>query len=83
MGWAGTSNGKLLNLAEAHVFDVLITADQSLPYQQNLSKRNIAFIVIDAPDNRLEPLEPLVPAIAEALKSVHPGVVVVISAGSK
>jgi predicted nuclease of predicted toxin-antitoxin system len=79
MEWAGTSNGELLDLAEAHGFDVFITADQSLQYQQNLTKRNIAFVVLATRDNRIESLDPLVPAILETLNSVHPGEVVVIS----
>jgi hypothetical protein len=79
MGWAGATNGKLLSLAEAHGFEVLVTADQSLPYQQNLSKRGIAFIVLATPDNRIETQSPMVPAIVEALKTIRPGEVVVLS----
>ncbi|HET9493083.1 MAG TPA: DUF5615 family PIN-like protein [Chloroflexia bacterium] len=80
MGWAGTSNGELLDLAEAHGFEVFVTADQGLQYQQNLTKRNIAFVVLASRDNRIESLDPLVPAILRALSSVQPGEVVVISA---
>jgi hypothetical protein len=45
MGWAELGNGELLNLAEAS-FDVLITTDQNLRYQQNLSARRLAILVL-------------------------------------
>lgn len=44
-GWAGLDNGELLNVAEA-AFDVLITTDQNLRYQQNLSGRRLAILVL-------------------------------------
>jgi hypothetical protein len=45
MGWAELSNGELLNVAEAS-FDVLITTDQNLRYQQNLTGRRVAILVL-------------------------------------
>lgn len=78
MQWRGTKNGKLLELAEAQGFDVLLTADQSLPYQQNVRKRKIAVIVLAVRDIQLEALEPLVPAIQQALESIGAGDVVTI-----
>jgi hypothetical protein len=48
-GWSTLQNGDLLNTAEAGGFDVLITTDQNLRYQQNLSQRKIALIVLSAP----------------------------------
>lgn len=45
MGWAQLSNGELLNAAEA-AFDVLITTDQNLRYQQNLTGRRLAILVL-------------------------------------
>ncbi len=56
-GWSGIRNGQLLNLAEGQ-FDVFITVDASLRFQQNLSGRNIAVIVIRSSSNRLEYLRP-------------------------
>ncbi len=76
MGWAGITNGRLLTLAEAHSFDVFITADQSLQFQQNISKRHIAVIVLVAEDNSLETLEPLLPAIYDTLETIQAGEVV-------
>lgn len=51
MGWGRMKNGELLDAAQAAGFDVLITADQNLRYQQNLSARKIA--IIELPTNRL------------------------------
>ena len=45
-GWSNLKNGDLLNLAEAEGFDVLVTTDQNLRYQQNLSGRRISVIVL-------------------------------------
>ena len=61
VGWRGIENGQLLDLTEAQSFDVLLTADQNLPFQQNISKRKIAVVVLVAHDIQLETLEGLVP----------------------
>ncbi|GAB4133802.1 MAG: hypothetical protein Fur0046_04950 [Cyanobacteria bacterium J069] len=63
MGWAGIKNGQLLGLAEAD-FDVFVTVDRNLMFQQNLPQFNIAVVVIHAPSNRLLDLRL---AIAELL----------------
>src|SRR5437879_2456448 len=73
---AGLKNGHLLDAAEAAAFDVLITVDQNIPAQQNLTGRRIALLILCGPTNRLRDLEPLVPAATSALLSIHPGDVV-------
>jgi hypothetical protein len=70
-GWATLRNGELLAAAEAAGFDVFLTADQSLRYQQNLAVRRIA--IIELPTNRLSMLPSLVPALLEAVKRTMPG----------
>lgn len=65
-GWASLSNGDLLRRA-ADTFDVMLTADQNIEFQQNVSMLPLAVIVVAADSNRLESLEPLVPAILDAL----------------
>lgn len=57
-------------------FDVLITVDQNIPDQQNLSQRNIAMVILCGRTNRLRDLELLVPAAISALGSVQAGDVV-------
>ena len=72
MGWAGIKNGQLLTLAEKQ-FDVLVTVDRNLPFQQNLSKFTIAVLMVCAPTNRLVDLQPLVPNILVTLPNVQIG----------
>ena len=71
MGWTSLSNGELLRQA-AETFDALLTADQNIEFQQNLTKLALAVIVMVATSNRLESLEPLVPAVLEALQALQP-----------
>jgi len=73
-GWAGVKNGALLQLVAAR-FDVLLTVDRNLEYQQNFSGLSIAVIVIDAPSNDVAVLRPLMPAVLEALPKARPGTV--------
>lgn len=73
-GWAGVKNGALLKLA-AKDFDVLLTVDRNLEYQQNFSGLELAVIVVDAPSNDVAVLRPLMPAVLEALSKVKAGVV--------
>ena len=66
-GWASLKNGALLRQA-AMAFDVLLTADQNIEFQQNLVTLPLAVVVLVAESNRLESLEPLVPKVLVALK---------------
>lgn len=78
-GWAGTKNGALLRLAEAN-FDALLTNDQNMEHQQNLTKIDLAFIVLVALTNDIEDLKPLMPAANEALKTIKAGEILYIDA---
>jgi hypothetical protein len=69
--WTSLTNGALSRQAAA-TFDVLLTADQNIEFQQNLAKLPLAVVVLVAESNRLESLEPLVPLTLEALKSLKP-----------
>ena len=61
-GWSGTENGELLRIA-AQEFDVFLTADQNLEYQQNLQALPLAVIVLVARDNTFETLRSLIPDV--------------------
>jgi hypothetical protein len=78
MGWAAIENGELLNLASRE-FDVFITVDRNLSFQQNLGSVSMAVIVLDAKTNRLADLQPLVPSLLLAIESAQPGSVKHIS----
>jgi hypothetical protein len=79
MGWAGVKNGQLLALAEAE-FDVFITVDRNLSFQQNLPQFNIAVIVLQASSNRLADLKPLAPEVLAILATATKGQATVVSA---
>jgi hypothetical protein len=70
--WNGLQDGPLLD-AIAGEIDVLITADKGLRYQQRLQGRSFAVIVLRARTNRLDSLQPLVPALLQILSEVKPG----------
>jgi hypothetical protein len=72
MGWAGIKNGELLTLAERG-FDVFITVDRNLSFQQHLPKFNIAVLVLHTPSNRLADLRPLAPMILSTLPTLKNG----------
>ena len=69
--WSGVKNGKLLALASAH-FDVFLTMDSNLEFQQNLATLPIAVLVIQAVSNRIEHLQPVVPNMLRALSHIAP-----------
>ena len=74
VGWAGVKNGELLRLAATR-FDVLITVDRGLEYQQSFSNLSIAVVVIVASSNDVDVLRPFMPSVRSALLSAKPGVV--------
>ena len=76
-GWAGKKNGELLSVAE-NAFDVLVTVDTNLRYQQNLAGRKIAIVVLQSSSNRLDHLRQYFPTCGQAIKRIKPGQVVLI-----
>ncbi len=71
-GWKGKKNGDLLEAAQ-HEFDVLLTTDRGIPYQQNLSRFVIAVVVLRAKSNAYEDLAPLTEKASDALAKARPG----------
>ena len=78
MGWTALKNGELLALASAH-FDVFVTVDRNLSFQQDIVSIPIAVLVLQARTNRLADLRPLVPRLLLAIEAGRPGVVKFIS----
>jgi uncharacterized protein DUF5615 len=76
-GWSGTTNGALLRLAEEQ-FDVFITSDQNLRYQQNLAGRQLA--IIQLPTNQVPLVVKLAPKVQTALVRIKAGEFVEIRA---
>jgi hypothetical protein len=79
MGWTSISNGELLVLASSE-FDVFVTVDRNLSFQQNLGATAIAVIVLHAPTNRLADLRLLVPRLLAVIPSAEAGRVTVVAA---
>lgn len=78
MGWAGIKNGELMRYAESG-FDVFITVDRNLSYQQNVPKYEIALIVLRVVSNRWSDLSPFAAQIIELVPNCRPGSVSVLS----
>ncbi len=77
MGWATIQNGALLALA-VEAFDVFVTVDRNLMFQQNVASLQIAVIVLRARTNRLADLLPLVGDLLAAIETARPGLVVTV-----
>ena len=77
VGLKGILNGELLRAAADH-FDVLITVDRRIPFQQNLSEFNLAVIILVANPCRYAKLKLLVPRALQALETIQPGEVSII-----
>jgi hypothetical protein len=72
-GWAGKKNGELLSLAETSGFQVFLTLDRGLEFQQNLESRAIAVVLIRTKSNRLADLLRHIPEILKVLPTIQPG----------
>ena len=72
-GFAGLKNGQLLDAVERQGFDVLLTADQNIPAQQNFARRALSIVILCAPTNRLRDLLPLVPSVKKMLAEIAVG----------
>jgi hypothetical protein len=72
MGWAGTKNGALLQVAAGAAFDVMVTMDSGVSYQQNRQSLPIAVMILSAPSNDIDDIIPLIPTILERLNRLAP-----------
>jgi hypothetical protein len=79
MGWASKTNGELLTLAEAD-FEVFLTVDRNLSFQQDVSRFKVAVVVLVAKGNRYQDLQPLIEKLLAALVDVAPGKLVRVGA---
>ena len=79
MGWDSKTNGDLMTAAMNDGFEVFVTIDKNLQYQQNLKKYNLIVIVLNAIRNELEYLKPLLPEVLERLNDLKKGEAYVFS----
>ena len=78
-GLKGLKNGNLLRSASGQ-YDVLVTVDQNLQYQQDISSLALAVLVLAARRNNYDALHPLMDQALDALKQIKPGEVIIIKA---
>lgn len=76
-GWGGLKNGKLLSVA-SNSFDVLVTMDSNLQYQQQIGLLDLAIVVIRARSNQRHIVEPMMPKVNEAIRNAESGSVIVV-----
>lgn len=76
-GWSGVKNGELLRRAET-AFDVFLTADRNLPFQQNIARLQLGVVVLAIGSTKLNDLLPFASRICAAMEAVGPGQVVQI-----
>jgi predicted nuclease of predicted toxin-antitoxin system len=79
MGWASKENGDLLGLAESQ-FEVFLTVDRNLSYQQDVTRFKIAVIVLEAKGNKYSDLQPVIASVLAILGDVAAGHVVKVGA---
>ena len=72
-GLAGKKNGELLSLAQEAGFEVFLTVDRGIEFEQNLKQRSIAVVIIRAQSSRLSDLLVHVPEVLMVLPSLRPG----------
>lgn len=78
MGWGALTNGLLLQKAQTE-FDVFLTGDTNLTFQQNVTNFNIAVVVLHARSTRLVDTVKLMPQVIMLLPSIQPGQVIRVS----
>ncbi|MBU0486534.1 MAG: hypothetical protein KKA07_03000 [Bacteroidetes bacterium] len=73
MGYCGLKNGKLLAKASESEFDILITIDKNIDFQQNIEKFQVALVVLDVKKSNLSCIQELMPEFMKQLTKFHKG----------
>lgn len=83
MGWSGLKNGRLLTVAAEHDFDILLTIDKNIAYQQNVENYNIAIVVMDTPMSKIDALIEFLPDFVERMPKFEKGKIDLIQIAAK
>ena len=67
MGWSGVKNGKLISLCLDNRFDVILTIDKNMAYQQNLEKYPITIVVLNSLSSKLEEIILFIPSFLKQI----------------
>ena len=73
MGWSGIKNGQLLALAEQDQFNVFLTGDRNLTFQQSTTRFHVSVVVLEADGIQLQHTLPLMPKVLALLSALRPG----------
>ncbi len=73
MGFSGLKNGKLLAATQEASFDILLTIDKNMDYQQNISKFKLSVVVFDVKNSNIKYLQPLIPQLNQLIASIEKG----------
>src|SRR5580658_6317692 len=80
MGWNGIKNGDLLKVMTKYQFDILLTADKNIKYQQSIKKFPLTIIILAADNNRDETIQPLINIVRKKLNSkINKGIIEISS----
>ena len=83
MNWLGAKNGRLLKLiSDSDEFDVFLTIDKNLPFQQEIASLSFAIIILRAPSNRFEDTQPLISEVIRLLPKARCGHATVVGVKS-
>ena len=77
-GWSGIKNGQLLRRAESG-FDIFLTVDRNLSFQQHIAEFDVAVVVLHVHSNRLQDLVEMAPKLLKAIAVASPGRVTIVS----
>ena len=80
MGWSGLENGELLEKMRQERFDVFITGDRNLQFQQHLPVAGVAVVLLLAPSTKLVDTLPLMDEVLSQLNALQPGTITVVEA---
>ena len=80
-GWLGRRNGELLGLMMLDGFDAFVTIDKNLQYQQNLRRFSIKLFILNAPNNKIETLQPFLTKLTDLLAVDQPEQIVIVDVG--
>ncbi len=78
MDWQGLKNGMLIKQAEQQNFDILLTIDKNISYQQNTSKYNISIVVLNCNNSTIESIKDYIPNFLEQANSFEKGMLYII-----
>jgi hypothetical protein len=73
MDWKGLKNGMLIKRAVEHNFDILLTIDKNICYQQNSAKYNISIVVLNTDNSNIEALQKYIPGFIKQINNFERG----------